>query len=411
MDGKLNLSKGENIMKKSIILSALFIAFMFISCGEDNLMQPYGPNDGIAPGEVTLLSYEAIPGGISIKYKAPEDVDLFYIKAKYMLDTGKEMEARASVYGNGLTIQGFGNVDPKKITLSAVDRFENEGKSSTYEVIPGQPSYSEAFKTIDASATFGGVAIKLENAGRGDIVVDVLTQDSIGEWYSVHTEYTRRGSIQFAVRGFDPEEREFRVSVRDPWGNTSGEYSTVVTPYFEKQLDRSKFREFYLPTDTSVNEWGFTMSQIWNGNIAYNGFNMCHSNNFENFPVWFTFDMGVKAKLSHYTYWQRLQDDFLYQHNNPKEWELWGHADTPPLDGSWDGWVLLCRSESFKPSGLPVGQISQEDIEYSTRGEDFEFPLDAPPVRYIRFKALSTFTGNKAIHFAQIWFYGQEVED
>jgi hypothetical protein len=396
-------------MRPFIFISVFVVIATAIGCNEQNLLHPYGADDGHAPGNVSMTSYEQLPGGVSITFNSPDDLDLLYIKAKYTLDTGKEMEQRASTYSNKLEIRGWGNTDVKKVTLSAVDRFENEGLAKTYDVVPGTPPYIEAFRSLTTLTTFGGIGINLQNADMGELVIDVETQDSIGDWYSVHTEYTRRSDIQFAIRGFDTIPREFRITVRDPWYNTSDVYSTSITPYFVKQLERNKFRRVILPGDLSVSEWGFQMEMIWDGQT--DGWSMCHSNNFENFPVWFTFDMGVTAKLAYYIYWSRVEGgNFSFQHNNPNKWELWGYdGDYPPTDGSWTGWVKLIDCESIKPSGLPVGQQTQEDIDYAARGETFEFPIDAPPARYIRFKALSTFTGNHAIHFDEIWFFGQEI--
>jgi hypothetical protein len=397
-------------MKSRIFTFIVFAAVLFGACSEENLLRPYGPNDGLAPGTVTVDGYTKIPGGVSIRYKAPADEDLMYIKAEYTLDTGRKMEVRASVYSDTLLIEGFADTETKEIALTAVDRFENAGETSKFEVVPGEPSYKKALETIETQATFGGISILMNNEDRGELVIDVLTQDSIGEWYSAYTEYTARNEVRFAVRGFDTIPREFRITVRDPWFNAAEALSCTVKPLFERQMELGRFKKFPLPTDTSVDEWGLSMDQLWSGQVAWGSYNMCHSNNFDSFPVWFTFDMGVKAKLSRYLYWQRLQEEYLYQHNNVKTWELWGHPDTPPLDGSWNGWIKLIECESIKPSGRPVGSISAEDIEYAAKGEEFEFPLDVPPVRYIRFKALSTFTGQKAIHIQQLWFFGQEVE-
>ena len=43
-------------MKKYYILISLF-TFLLMGCEEDNLHKPYGPDDGIAPGKVEVLSY------------------------------------------------------------------------------------------------------------------------------------------------------------------------------------------------------------------------------------------------------------------------------------------------------------------------------------------------------------------
>lgn len=63
--------------------------------------------------------------------------------------------------------------------------------------------------------------------------------------------------------------------------------------------------------------------------------------------------------------------------------------------------------ESHKPSGLPVGQHTAEDWEYLQAGEDFEFPAEAPPVRYIRFKVLETMGRYGLYTLYRIYFLGQ----
>ena len=391
-----------------IILHVFFITLLGTGCSEDNLLKPYGPNDGIAPGEIEVTSYTQIPGGVKVKYTPPTDEDLMYIMVRYTLDTGEKKEAKVSAYSDRFVIEGFGNEETKTLTVSAIDRHENEGKAIEVEIKPGKPSFLKAYETLSTSDTFGGISVFFENTDLKPLMVDIITKDDNGSWYTSHTEYTAtsKKDIQFAVRGYDIEPREFKVIIRDGWENVSDTLTTQINPLFEIQIPLSGFKRYVLPTDLSVDAWGLSMDQLWNGMVDWGSFNMCHSDNFENFPQWFTFDMGVKAKLSRYKYWQRLSDEYLYRHGNLKTWEIWGHPDTPPSDGSWDGWVLLHQSESIKPSGLPVGSISQEDIEYAKKGEEFEFPLDAPAVRYIRLKATMTFSRERFIHIQQLWFWG-----
>ena len=52
-------------MKKYYILISLF-TFLLMGCEEDNLHKPYGPDDGIAPGKVEVLSYTPTAGGAII---------------------------------------------------------------------------------------------------------------------------------------------------------------------------------------------------------------------------------------------------------------------------------------------------------------------------------------------------------
>ncbi|QZE15989.1 hypothetical protein K4L44_09320 [Halosquirtibacter laminarini] len=96
-----------------------------------------------------------------------------------------------------------------------------------------------------------------------------------------------------------------------------------------------------------------------------------------------------------------------YRHNQPKKWEVWG-ATSPNPDGSFDSWTKLLDCESIKPSG--DGPVTNEDREYINRGEDFEFPLDAPSVRYIRIVMSENWSGGVYAQWGELTFWGQVVE-
>jgi len=89
--------------------------------------------------------------------------------------------------------------------------------------------------------------------------------------------------------------------------------------------------------------------------------------------------------------------------------EIWGSVD-PNSNGSWDdSWTYLMTIESVKPSGLPMGQLSDEDRQLILDGEEFTFPSDIPPVKYIRFKILETWSGAKNQWFMmEVSFWGSE---
>ena len=95
------IRKENIIMKKYYILISLF-TFLLMGCEEDNLHKPYGPDDGIAPGKVEVLSYTPTAGGAIINFRSPDNEDLMYIVAKYKLASGKEMESRVSAYSSSL---------------------------------------------------------------------------------------------------------------------------------------------------------------------------------------------------------------------------------------------------------------------------------------------------------------------
>lgn len=395
---------------KKIVFAALAGQLLLVwSCADVETRKPFGVNDGKAPGVVTPVGHVPTPGGAIVKFVVPPDEDLLYVKVKYTLDNGKAQEARASLYADEVAVEGFGSTQPKALSISAVDRYDNEGASVPYSITPGAPACQLAFDSLRISATFGGVFVQTKNANRKLLYIDVITTDSLGEWYTAHTEYTSVSNVGFSVRGFQDTLRHFRVMVRDIFGNASQTLDTSFVPIFEQQLDREKFRAVILPTDIKMDVFG-SINDLFNGNNHWGERNLAHSPDFAVFPQHFTFDMGVKARISRYTYWQRLEQDFLYDHGNMKAWELWGCPVTPNPSGSWDGWIKLMDCESIKPSGLPVGELSTEDIEYAQKGEEFMLPPDAPAVRYIRLKVLSTHADRGLWHLQQLWFWGKVEE-
>jgi hypothetical protein len=93
-----------------------------------------------------------------------------------------------------------------------------------------------------------------------------------------------------------------------------------------------------------------------------------------------------------------------------KTFEIWGSMNPSP-DGSWESWTRLLEGEVIKPSGLPAGELSDEDRQKCAEGWDFSFPIENPPVRYIRIKCLSVFIPMYAFAISEVTFWGQEPSD
>ena len=392
--------------KWSFILFFVCTFLTFWSCNKkDSVTKPFGVQREKVTCSVTLASYTAVSGGVKIVYKTYNDRDLMYVKVQYKLDSGKDTLLKASKYTNTLSLLGFGTTDVKNISLSAVDRYGNEGKTSYFDVVPGIPPFQTIAESLVTQPSYGGIGIKLENKNREKVVVKVEVSNKRKQWIAFETDTVSNKNIRLSLRGMKPVPTSFRISVGDLYGNFKI-VEVTHTPMPEQEIDRSRFRKIILPTDLLVDGWGCKMENIWNGVVQWGTFNLCHSDEFDEFPQWFTFDLGVTTKLSRYKYWQRLEEKYLYHHANMKSWEIWGRADKPDTDGSWDGWIKLLKCESYKPSNLPIGLVSKEDIAYAVKGEEFEFDRKSPPVRYIRVKVLSTFSGVKAAHIQQLRFWG-----
>jgi len=193
----------------------------------------------------------------------------------------------------------------------------------------------------------------------------------------------------------------------------TNEFEMEVDPDLFKEeaieLAKSRFSPFYLPTDTyEPNAPNTTMDRIWDGVLVKNDPTFITRVGTA-MPQWFTFDIGVVARLERMRIHQRgVAANRYYNGGNVREAEIWGSV-APNPDGSWDdSWVLLGTFESFKPSG--PGAVTQQDIDYAMQGEVVLFDESAPAVRYVRFKTISNWdAANRGYtNIGQLTFWGFE---
>jgi hypothetical protein len=385
------------------IFPVLLLLALMSSCNEDKLSPV--ENDGIAPAPISNPQAEALPGAVKITYTIPSDKDLLYIKAEFTNKGGQIIEVKASYYTNSLKLEGFADTSVYQVKLYAVDKGENKSQPVTIDVKPLRPPVYMAKDLLTYRPDFGGINIKSLNTAEADLAFVICIKDSLGDYKIVDTYYSKRDSINFSIRGFDSIQTNFAIYVRDRWNNRSDTVFASLTPIYEKLLDKTKFSNYPLTSDAPYG-WGLQMPGMWDGKITAEG-NMWHSADPWHVPMWITFDLGVAAKLSRFTLWQR-QGTWIYTHGNPKDYEVWG-SSTPPSDSwSWPGWVLLSKCTSVKPSGNPLGSNTSEDIAAAAAGESWNVSLDAPAIRYIRIKINSTWAGGVAAHISEISFWGND---
>lgn len=97
-----------------------------------------------------------------------------------------------------------------------------------------------------------------------------MRKDSLGNWQNVEGYETSSPTIEFAKRGLDTLEYEFRFTVRDRFLNYTDTLYTTVKPLFERMLDKSKFKAYNLPGDATAEQPGWLeMDRMWNNIYTY----------------------------------------------------------------------------------------------------------------------------------------------
>lgn len=379
-----------------LILPALLAA----ACGKETHDPVNEP--GNAPGQVTNVQVENQNGTARISYSLPDNKDVLYVKAVYEQRPGKFREVKSSFYNNFLVVDGFGDTLKHTVKLYTVSRSEEASAPVDVEVQPKTPPVLLIRRSFKIREDFGGVNITFENTAKAEVAIFVMTKDSSGQMKEANVRYTKAPNGNYSIRGYDAEAREFRFFVRDQYGNFSDTLIGNWVPIYERRLDITKFREVILPGDVPDGWTFYPIQNLWLGTMWHS------ADKFDGMPMWFTFDMGVVAQLSRISFWQR-PNEWLYMQNNVRKFEVWGIATTPPADGSWTGWERLVEHTLIKPSGLPVGQLSQEDRDKGAEGEHMDVPLSAPKVRYIRIKILRTWTdGGYAANIQEMRFFGND---
>lgn len=179
--------------------------------------------------------------------------------------------------------------------------------------------------------------------------------------------------------------------------NFSPAYTEVTLPAFERQLNKANFQMATLPTDVLDGGYGWLQQYMWDENYNPPGFATQSK-----IPCWFTINAGESAALSRFKMWQA--NDRLFQKESIKTFELYG-SNSPDADGSWTSWTKIGDYTSVKPSGLPVGQNSQADIDYAKAGEEFAAPAGTAAYRYYRFKLLTNYGNNPFMTLEEFTFY------
>lgn len=397
------MMKRNFFIKISAAFSILAALFFAAGCKEDLGISVN--KVGEKPAPVSNVQVTPVSGGAVLKYDLPLSEDLRYVKASYTLDNGIKREAKASIYKNEITVDGFGKEGAYNVTLQAVSVGEVASDPVSVPITVLRPPFLLVLDKIkndnNIIATFGGINLNYNNDARSDIIIKVM-RDSSGKWLPVDEEYTNFPTGTIRIRGQKAEPTRFGVFIQDRWDHTSDTFNVTLTPLEEVRIPTTGWKKFFLPSDAGERASGFPFTGIWDGNINAGYLSIANTNaplESITLPNSLTMDLGIPVQISRMQIWATRASTAsdVYGAAHLYEFEIYG-SNAPNPNGQWDeSWTRLGQFVSTRPSGFGFGvpATAAEITNIRDNGETYEFPdpTGFPKYRYIRFRNYATWNG------------------
>lgn len=415
--------KMNNRINKNSLFNPLVIMVMVMllfSCEEStNLV--YYDKDAPAPVQLdlTTISVENQPGKSVLKYTVPLDENLLYVKAVYETAPGMERQVQSSRFVDTLALEGFADAGTYPVKLYCVGKNKKESKPIEITVSPLIPPLIEAFPSLNLIATFGGIEGNFTNKYQVPLKA-VLMADTAntGEPVFLQSYTIKNPNAEFSIRGLKAKPAQFYVYLMDRWGNKTETKEFELTPMFEERLDKTIWKEYKLASDfqntLENNSPNYVFTNMFNDYVAPNG----HYNNFipehRPLPSYFTIDLGVNVKVSRFNFvpwWAWVYWSY------PKTFEVYGSSIPNPGDNlNGEEWRLLGAFESYRPSGATSSSPDDDFAFIWPDGENFDVkptelqPDPYFPIRVIRFKILSNWSGLNEYSIDELTIWGEIIK-
>lgn len=390
------------------LLLFLLPAVALISCKEEQL-EPL-VNDGVAPGPVSNVSVENLAGGARLTYNLPKDEDLLYVEAVYSIRPNLLRNTKSSFYNNNLTVDGFSLEKEYDVTLYAVDKGENRSAPVTVKIKPGMSPVKKVYASLALSETFGGIRVQYGNPDSANIVITVMVKNAEGKFVDVNKKYTNLKTESYAIRGLPSVDTTFYVFISDRYDNLTDTLSLRLKPVFEEQVPNGQVSIVAQAGDVYIERSPWKWVYVFDGNLDHSGNKFMVTNTGTGIPQSFTMDLKKTYKMSRFKMWQRRDNSFYTQ--GVRNFELWGANSVNITDPSYNGWTKIASYEHPRPSGFPdgvniLGDLPDVDLQYILAGTDYDFPLDTPPLRYLRWKTTRNWGASDALILGELMFWGQ----
>ena len=397
-------------MKNKYIYILLLAAFAFTACNEEVL-------DTTAPGKVTNISYKPTNGGAILTFTAPDDDDLLYVKAVYTNSLGKEVFKVTSHYGDSIEIDGFKEATPQKIKLYAVDRSNNISEAAEIEVTPMKSFIYLVQESIQMKEQLGGVRITWENPDQKTVFVYVNFRRA-GKTYERILSSALSDPV-LMIRGLDPEEYSFSVTVEDFNGNKTDKMDVgTYKPLLEQKIDKSTWKVLQ-NLSVDGDKWEGTLASFWDDVVdtkesgsdnSYFIINRDDNGGMLKWPLDIVVDLNKTVVVNRFVVWQRAfayvnaeqngvsTDYYYYKEENLKSFSV--SVSTDKLT-----WTSLGTFDIGDPRDA-AGVISPAKYKEAIDGHEFNLESVSQPFRYMKFSILSNYGSETNVYGSEITLYG-----
>ena len=398
-------------MKQYSLIAIIIIAGCLASCRKDKKEAVGVWNSD----PVEISSVTPINGGATIAYKVPDNNDLLYVMAEYKRN-GKLFTEKASVYNNSITIEGFDTTGAVSAKVYKVNKQGQRSEATEVTFTPLESLVNIAKNSLQIQDGFGGIVASWNNPKITELGVRFMYRDSASKIKTSQVYFTTVPQELHAFRGFASRPTTFAISFEDKWGNISDTVYYSGTPIYETLVPKpyADYRANIPYDNTSTLPGSFSMSKLWDNivNTASHGW----LTNPGNPGLSITIDLQQVVKLSRIIIWGYHKDQ-PYSQANFTQFELWGTdkidfaklADKPYwLDSaSVVNGALSGAPANINPTTVLPGVTFKNDWQYlgyhgitrydlmvpvdnqailnlAQSGMEYEMPLDARPVRYLR---------------------------
>lgn len=397
---------------KILIILVCISSFVLVSCEEEGTHAPL-VFDNQSPDPVTDIELTPTPGGFDIRFTAPTNTDLLYVKANFQTQGLGATELRASKYDNSFEVRGYATEEEKIITFVAVDKSGNESSSVTAVGTPLRAPILDVGTTMTVNVDFGGASFSWVNSAENNLVIDLLAENEFGKLDVAQTLYSTVIDGHFNLRGYPPVPTKFAFIVKDQYKNRTDTIypntpDQLLTPLLETTLDKDLFSQYQLIAGDEIwSTYGGVVTELWNDKTNNSG-DYARAT-LVNDRTFFTMDLGVNVKLSRFKLHQRRTR--YMSEGAPKEYTIYGINEVPSEDGDMSGWTKLRDCVATTPSGNTYAgagnqTLSNEDLEYALNGDEFSLS-GTPEVRYIRIEFTKNFRPSSFIIFSELSFWGE----